>query len=433
AAITSNAPLAAFTLTVGVSSSTPPSPPSSKLMAFNKHPPFPTPLSKMALLRVASVKSPKLLVASLLTPPPLLPFGAMPSSMPPSSTISAPTLSIPPPPPQNSGLRPSLTLPAFAFGAASPSSSSHRPIAPAPLASSPPVPWSAPTLGKIATPQSTCSSIPPPTASSAALTSSSMSSFLTTPLLLLTLSLLPLGPSPGPTLSSHLSSLSLLSSPPLPLHSLRPPLLMSMTPPHLPPRPTQLRPLPPLPPPLTLWASSSSRVISRDSSSSSSSRFRSRGSSKGSSSSSRGSSSSSSSSGSRVSSRGSSNSRRVSSHGNSSRISSRGSSSSTKHHSSSSSTGQLPAPPLSSSLVCTLAPWTNSLEPLLLPPLSSLRTPMRSSSTFGTTLLSLPPSSLTSLAFPSLAPPPSPPSLLPPPLKRPSPTLMQTSGSRQSS
>ncbi|CAI7892721.1 unnamed protein product [Closterium sp. NIES-54] len=113
AALTSNAPLAVFTLTMGVSSSTTPSPPSAKLMAFSKPPPFPTPLRKMSLLRVASVKSPKLPIASLLTPPPLLPFGAMPSS-----SISAPTLSIPPPPPQNSGLRPSLTLPVFAFGAA---------------------------------------------------------------------------------------------------------------------------------------------------------------------------------------------------------------------------------------------------------------------------------------------------------------------------
>ncbi|CAI7925090.1 unnamed protein product [Closterium sp. NIES-54] len=245
----------------------------------------------------------------------------------------------------------------------------------------------------------------------------------------------------GSTLSSHLSSLLLLSSPRLPLHSLRPPLLTSMTPLHPPPRPTQLCPLPTLPPPLTLplhcngqasSSSSSSRVISRDSSSSSSSsssRFCSRG-------------SSSSSSGSRVSSRGSSSSSRVSSNSSSSQISSRGSSSTTRGSSSSSSssststsstssgssTEQLPAPPLSSSLACTLAPWTKSLEPLLPPPFSSLRTPMRSSSTFGTTLLSLPPSSLTSLAFPSLASPPSPPSSLPPPFKRPSPALMRTSG-----
>ncbi|CAI7779190.1 unnamed protein product [Closterium sp. NIES-53] len=54
-----------FTLTVGVSSSTTPSPPSAKLMAFSKPPPSPTPLSKMTLLRVASAKSPKLRVASL--------------------------------------------------------------------------------------------------------------------------------------------------------------------------------------------------------------------------------------------------------------------------------------------------------------------------------------------------------------------------------
>ncbi|CAI7913198.1 unnamed protein product [Closterium sp. NIES-54] len=41
----------------------------------------------------------KIARSSLLMPPPLPPFGAMPSSMPPSSSISAPTLSIPPPPP----------------------------------------------------------------------------------------------------------------------------------------------------------------------------------------------------------------------------------------------------------------------------------------------------------------------------------------------
>ncbi|CAI7751825.1 unnamed protein product [Closterium sp. NIES-53] len=237
-------------------------------------------------------------------------------------------------------------LPAFAFGAANPSSSSHRPIAPVPSASSPPVPLSASTSGTIVTPQATCSSTLPPTA---ALTSSSTIPSLTTPLLL------PLAPSPGLTLSS------LLSSPPLPLHSLRPPLLTSMTPPHPPPRPTLLHPLPLLPPPLTppllcngrasSSSSSSSRVLSSGSSSSSS-RFRSRG-------------SGSSSSSSRDSSRGSS----------SSRLCSRGSSSSRL------STEQLPAPPLSSSLACTLAPLTKSLEPLLPPPFSSLRTPMRTTST----------------------------------------------------
>ncbi|CAI7807056.1 unnamed protein product [Closterium sp. NIES-54] len=58
---------------------------------------------------------------------------------------------------------------------------------------------------------------------------------------------------------------------------------------------------------------------------------------------------------------------------------------------------------------------------------------MRSSSSFGTTLLSLPPSFMTSLAFSSLAPPPPPPSSIPPPLKRPSPSLMRTGGLRQSS
>ncbi|CAI7742435.1 unnamed protein product [Closterium sp. NIES-53] len=143
--------------------------------------------------------------------PPLPPFGAMPSSMPPSSSIFAPTLSIPHPPPQNSGPRPSLTLPAFAFGAASLSSSSHRPIAPVPLASSPPVPLSASTSGTIVTPRATCSSTLPPAASSAAVMSSSTSPSPTTPLLLLTLSLLPLALSPGPTLCAH-SPLSLLLS-----------------------------------------------------------------------------------------------------------------------------------------------------------------------------------------------------------------------------
>ncbi|CAI7908482.1 unnamed protein product [Closterium sp. NIES-54] len=185
--------------------------------------------------------------------------------------------------------------------------------------------------------------------------SSSTSPFPTTPLL-------PLAPSPRPTLSSHLSSLPLLSSPLSPFHSLLPPLPTSTTPLHPPPRPTQLRPLPPLPPPLTLPLLSSSN-----------------------------------SSSSRVSSRGSSSS-------------SRGSSSS-----SGSRTKQLHAPPLSSSLTCTPAPWTHSLEPLLPPPFSSLRTP---------TLLSLPPSTLTYVAFPSLAPPPPPPSSLPPPSKRPSPALI---------
>ncbi|CAI7781096.1 unnamed protein product [Closterium sp. NIES-53] len=109
----------------------------------------------------------------------------MPFSMPPSSSISTPTLSIPPLPPQNSGLWLSLLLPAFVFRAASPLSSSHRPIAPVPPASSPPVPLSESTPGTIATPQATCSSTLPPTASSAALTSSSTSPSPTTPLLLL--------------------------------------------------------------------------------------------------------------------------------------------------------------------------------------------------------------------------------------------------------
>ncbi|CAI7801322.1 unnamed protein product [Closterium sp. NIES-53] len=85
--------------------------------------------------------------------------------------------------------------------------------------------------------------------------SSSTSPFPTTPLL-------PLAPSPRPTLSSHLSSLPLLSSPLSPFHSLLPPLPTSTTPLHPPPRPTQLRPLPPLPPPLTLPLLSSSNSSS---------------------------------------------------------------------------------------------------------------------------------------------------------------------------
>ncbi|CAI7921936.1 unnamed protein product, partial [Closterium sp. NIES-54] len=176
-ALTSNAPSAAFTLTVGVSSSIIPFPLTAKHTAFSRPPPSPTPLSKTASLRVAFVRSPRLFVALLLTPPPLPLSGAMPSSMPPSSSISAPTLSIPPPPPQNSGPRPSPTLPAFVFGGARRSSSFHRPIAPAQLASSPLVPWSASTSGTIAIPQVTCSSTLPPIASSATLTSSSTSPF----------------------------------------------------------------------------------------------------------------------------------------------------------------------------------------------------------------------------------------------------------------
>ncbi|CAI7777501.1 unnamed protein product [Closterium sp. NIES-54] len=175
---------------------------------------------------------------------------------------------------------------------------------------------------------------------------------------------------PGLTLSSHLSSLPLLSSPPLPLQSLRPPLLTSMTPLHPPPRPTPLRPLFSLPPPLTppllcngRASSSSNNSGSRDSSRDSSS------SSRVSSSSSRVSSSSSSSSSTQVSSSSISSSRVSSSSRSSSRPRSRGSSSS--------ATGQLPAPPLSSSLACTLAPLTRSSEPLLPPPFGSLRTPMR--------------------------------------------------------
>ncbi|CAI7828334.1 unnamed protein product [Closterium sp. NIES-53] len=196
---------------------------------------------------------------------------------------------------------------------------------------------------------------------------------------------------PGLTLSSHLSSLPLLSSPPLPLQSLRPPLLTSMTPLHPPPRPTPLRPLFSLPPPITppllcngRASSSSNSSGSRDSSRDSSS------SSRVSSTSSRVSSSSSSST--QVSSSSISSSRVSSSSRSSSRPRSRGSSSS-------SATRQLPAPPLSSSLACTLSPLTRSSEPLLPPPFGSLRTPMRSSSPFGTTLLSLPPSFMTSLAF----------------------------------
>ncbi|CAI7742630.1 unnamed protein product [Closterium sp. NIES-54] len=398
AALTSNAPLAAFTLTVGVSSSTTPLPPSAKLMASSKPPPFPTPLSKMALLRVASAKSPKLPIASFLTPPPLPPFGAMPSSMLPSSSISAPTLSIPPPPPQNFGLRPSLMLPGFAFGAASPLSSSHRPIAPVPPASSPPMPLSAYTSGTIVTPQATCSSTNHLIHSIDAIFDESIPYYSTPP------------PGPLPPPSRPLAWTNTVLPPLLPPSPLLPPIAATLPPsssadvydPAAPASPAHsTAPLPPLPPPLTsplLYNSRASSSSSRVLSSSSSSRVLS-------------SSSSSSSSSSRLSSRGSSNSSRHSS----------------------SSTEQLPAPPLSSSLACTLAPLTKSLEPLLPPPFSSLRTPMRSSSTFGTTLLSLHPSSLTSLAFPSLAPPPPPPSSLPPPLKRSSPALMRTGGSRQSS
>ncbi|CAI7737374.1 unnamed protein product [Closterium sp. NIES-54] len=133
-----------------------------------------------------------------------------------------------------------------------------------------------------------------------------------------------------------------------------------MTPPHPPSRPTPLRPLPPLPPPLTPPLLCNGRASSSSSGSRNSSRYSSSSSSR----------SSSSSSSSWVSSSSSSSSSRVSSTSSSSRLSSRSSSSS-------SATGQLPAPPLSSSLACTPAPLTRSLEPLLPPPFSSLRTPMR--------------------------------------------------------
>ncbi|CAI7882791.1 unnamed protein product [Closterium sp. NIES-53] len=85
---------------VGLSSSIIPSPLTAKPAAFSKPTPSPIPLSRTASLRVAFVRSPRLLVAFLLTPPPLLPSGAMLSSILPSSLISAPTLGIPPPPPQ---------------------------------------------------------------------------------------------------------------------------------------------------------------------------------------------------------------------------------------------------------------------------------------------------------------------------------------------
>ncbi|CAI7863691.1 unnamed protein product [Closterium sp. NIES-54] len=279
----------------------------------------------------------------------------MPSSMLPSSLISAPTLSILPPPPQNFGLRPSLTLLAFAFGAPRRSSTSLRLIAPALLASSIRVPWSASTSGTITIPQATCSSTLPPVASSAALTSSSTSPFPTAPLLLLTLFPLPPAPWLGPIPSSHPSSLPHPSSHWSPLRSHLPPLPTSTTLPHPPLQRIHLHPLPPLPPPLTL-------PLSRGSSSSSSN-----SSTKGS----KGSSGSGSSNSN--SSRGSS----CSSSRCSSSSSSRGSSSRGSSTSSSSSDAQLPAPPLSSSFACTPAPWNNSLEPLPPPPFSSSRSPMR--------------------------------------------------------